>query len=89
MCKAFGDPHYFQFDSVEQRQDFMGNCTYRLVEACDIDKNEKWFSVQTTNEHREGVMEVSWVKSVIVFLPGDIKVVMEGGHIVYVRGEIF
>lgn len=82
---ALGDPHYFQFDSVDKRQDFMGNCTYRLVEACRLNKDdERWFSVHTENENRFGVMDVSWVKSVTVYLPGDIKVELLGKHVVHV-----
>lgn len=45
--------------------------------------DERWFSVQAENENRNGVLDVSWVKRVIIKLPGH-EVIFEGDHVVYV-----
>lgn len=63
-CSASGDPHYLTFDGA--LHNFMGTCAYVLVRPCVASSRENNFLVTTTNEIRDGNLELSYIKSVNV-----------------------
>ncbi|XP_029931628.1 zonadhesin, like [Myripristis murdjan] len=73
VCHVAGDPHYYTFDGVMHT--FMGTCTYTLVEVCNTTKVTP-FRIVAKNEER-GQPEASYVRSVTVYLPNDVKVTLQ------------
>ncbi|XP_006813313.1 zonadhesin-like, partial [Saccoglossus kowalevskii] len=84
-CRAYGDPHYFTFDG--QRHDFMGNCTYLLVE--DMLHDPPYFRAQSKNDYREGkkptvtlqLYVTVFVYGHVITLNQDKKILLDGNDI--------
>ncbi|XP_033097307.1 mucin-5AC-like, partial [Anneissia japonica] len=80
-CSAVGDPHYVTFDG--QHYNFVGDCSYVLVESCDGLNTD--YSIQVENT-KCGLQGYSCTKYVIVNV-GATRVKMRQNHIVSVNGE--
>ncbi|KAM6453264.1 zonadhesin [Liasis olivaceus] len=76
QCVVSGDPHYTTYDG--RLFHFMGNCTYLLTAVCDATPGQPTFQVQTTNEHRGGNTQVSYLKSVSIAVYGTQIVLLKG-----------
>ncbi|MBZ3884699.1 Zonadhesin [Sciurus carolinensis] len=82
-CSASGDPHYLTFDGALHH--FMGTCAYVLVRPCTVSSRENNFAVSTTNEIRDGNLELSFVKAVNVQI-FNLKISLIKGRRVVVNG---
>ena len=70
---SWGDPHYQTFDRIGQKYDFMGACSYVMVETVDLPpEHTKWLRIVTTNERRHGFKQVSYL--------GKVRVELQGGE---------
>ncbi|XP_030071544.1 IgGFc-binding protein [Microcaecilia unicolor] len=83
-CSASGDPHYNTFDNKVHH--YMGNCTYTLSRLCNQSTHLPYFDVSTSNEHRGSNTKVSYVKSVHVFVYGNLITLLKSKK-VHVNGR--
>ncbi|CAL8241748.1 unnamed protein product [Merluccius merluccius] len=83
ICHVAGDPHYYTFDGVMHT--FMGTCTYTLVEVCNATQVTP-FMVVAKNEER-GQPQASYVRSVTVYLPGNVTVTLQKSRRVLLNGR--
>nr|XP_033814887.1 IgGFc-binding protein-like [Geotrypetes seraphini] len=83
-CSASGDPHYNTFDNRVHH--YMGNCTYTLSKLCNQSTHLPYFDVSTSNEHRSSNTKVSYVKSVHVFVYGNLITLLKNKK-VHVNGR--
>ncbi|KAF7477523.1 Hypothetical predicted protein [Marmota monax] len=82
-CSASGDPHYLTFDGA--LHNFMGTCAYVMVRPCKVSSRENNFLVTTTNEIRDGNLELSYIKSVNVQI-FNLRISLIKGRRVVVNG---
>ncbi|XP_076814750.1 IgGFc-binding protein-like [Clavelina lepadiformis] len=88
ICRAWGDPHYKMFDS-DRQIDFQGNCSYYMARTHTLEQSDpRWFSIETTNEHRRGHTRVSYLRDITIRLSGDIVVRLEKDQVVKVNDQV-
>ncbi|KAJ6650352.1 hypothetical protein lerEdw1_011909 [Lerista edwardsae] len=75
VCQAYGDPHYYTFDS--ETHHFMGVCTYTLAKVCANATGLPPFNIEAKNEHR-GDPSVSYVQRVLVEVYGQRVEILKG-----------
>ena len=76
---VFGDPHYRQYgtytdegtSSIEMHPtfDFQGDCTYTISKSINMGNGN--FHIWSTNEHRDGVLETTWLRSTTIEIDAD------------------
>nr|KAF6491512.1 zonadhesin [Molossus molossus] len=83
-CTVSGDPHYLTFDGALYH--FMGTCSYILTKLCWLRSFKNYFVVSTTNEFRDGNLEVSYVKAVHIQV-FNLRISLIKGHKVVLNGR--
>ncbi|XP_014350371.1 alpha-tectorin, partial [Latimeria chalumnae] len=76
-CVVFGDPHYHTFDGLLFH--FQGTCSYLLAKPCSVAENLPYFSVESKNEERSGIL-VSWLRDIWVKVYSHKIVIHKGDY---------